>query len=272
MTLKYKTAADSISTNSPHPWFRLYNNGTSDISMSRVEIRYWYKFEGSSQTEQAYVDSSYHMPSGTHIDSYVHITITSGTFGTQDRCLKLTFDAGAGTLNADSSAYVEMQNRFNKSDWSNYDQSNDYSFANYSDYTASDYIGVYIDGNLVWGTAPGNVSLSGYISSSKSQTISKTKAEALNEKNCFNYPNPFSGTTAIRFSMDKPGDVKINITDINGKLVWHKSLKATDVRAGINEVVWKGTNDRGMLVSNGIYGCDVSTGKKSVRKTMALIK
>jgi hypothetical protein len=267
--LEYKTTESNTTTSSPHPWFRLYNNGSSGLLLSRVEIRYWYKYEGTGQGEQAYVDSSYKMLSGTNVGSYTNITITGGTFGTQDRYLKITFTDGAGTLNADTSAYIEVQTRFNKSDWSAYDQSNDWSYANYSDYTSSNYTGVYIDGVLAWGYEPGSAGILG-ITNNK---ISKKKASAeLADDNCYNYPNPFSGVTTIRFSMNDSEDVSIRITDINGRLVWHKLLPGEEVHTGINEIVWNGVNDNNMQISNGIYMCEVATRKKAVRKAMAFIK
>jgi hypothetical protein len=50
----------------------------------------------------------------------------------------------------------QIQVRVNKSDWSAYDQSNDYSFdASYTSFTEYNKITIYRNGTLIWG-APGH--------------------------------------------------------------------------------------------------------------------
>jgi hypothetical protein len=262
VTLMFKSADNNTSTNSPHPQFRLYNNSSASLDLSTVEIRYWYKFEGTNQSEQALVDSSIIMGAGTHIENNTNKTIITGSFGNQDRYLKITFASGTGSLSTNS--YVEIQSRFNKSDWSNYDQSNDYSYTNYSNFTSWTNVGVYVGGSLVWGSPP-------YGASSIHKKPLGPAAE-LADDNCYNYPNPFSGETTIRFSMAKSEDVKIRIYDMNYKPVWNTNISSGKITAGINRITWNGTNDYGNRASNGVYICEVSTGKKVVRKKLTLIK
>ena len=263
ITLKYKCADTNVNSNSPHPQFRLYNNSSSSLALSRVEIRYWYKFEGTNQSEQAAVDTGLIMPSGTHIESYINKTFVTGSFGNQDRYLKITFTASAGSLNTND--YVEIQSRFNKSDWSNYDQSNDWSFINYNDFTNWNNVTVYIDGVLTWGTSPG----SGVLSVNSKVTPTPTQVEELSESNTYNYPNPFSGETTIRFSLARAEDVNIYIYDINDNLVWKNSK--FNGKVGINTITWSGLNDRGEEVANGVYLLEVSIQKKTVKKKIVLI-
>jgi len=45
--------------------------------------------------------------------------------------------------------------RFNKNDWSNYQQANDYSYqGSITSYTVSTRITVYYKGTLIWGNEP----------------------------------------------------------------------------------------------------------------------
>ena len=154
VTLQYQSADNNPNSNSPHPQFNLINNGSSGLALSRVEIRYYYSFEETNQTEQTACDYAGILPPGTNVTSNTHLAIISGDFGnSQNRYLSITFDLGAGTVNANAS--VEIQSRFNKSDWSAYNQVNDYSYGDYTSFVNWNYATVYVDGELIWGTAPG---------------------------------------------------------------------------------------------------------------------
>jgi hypothetical protein len=266
VTLMYKAADTNNSTNSPHPQFRLYNNDSNALALSRVEIRYWYKFEGTSQSEQTSLDYAGRLPSGTNIQSTTHLAIITGSFGDQDRYLSVTFDSGAGNLAQNN--YAEIQTRFNKLDWSSYTQSNDWSYTNYTSFTNWNNVTVYVDGTLVWGTSPG----SGVLSISKKETPQIQKAEPLSEQSVYNYPNPFSGDTTIRFSVDSISDVQIAIYDINDKPVWFKRLEASEIHEGVNYLKWDSTNNEGTRVSNGVYLLEITAGDKSASKTIVVIR
>ena len=71
-----------------------------------------------------------------------------------DYALDITFSLAAGNL-APFDDSGEIQNRFNKNDWSDYDQSDDYSFnPAMTSYTEWDQITIYWNGELVWGLEP----------------------------------------------------------------------------------------------------------------------
>lgn len=125
---------------------------------------------------------------------------------------------------------------------------------------------VYLDGALIWGNAPGGM---GALSVTRLKTA-KSQYEDLNESNTYNYPNPFSGETTIRFSLAMAEDVCVRIYDMNGSLVWKKNIEA--VKAGINYVSWPGVNNSGERAAEGIYICEVKTVNKRVIMKMALIR
>ncbi|MBP7793059.1 MAG: T9SS type A sorting domain-containing protein [Candidatus Goldbacteria bacterium] len=97
-------------------------------------------------------------------------------------------------------------------------------------------------------------------------------AEKLNDKNAYNYPNPCSDKTTIRFSLDKNTEVKIIITDTNGKTVWHKILSPSETRPGINFVEWNLINDSGNAVSNGVYILKIISEDAIINKKIAVVK
>ncbi len=74
--------------------------------------------------------------------------------------LEVSFSASAGTLAGnDDSGTIKL--RINKSDWSDFDESDDYSFnSSIGSFTSYDKITLYQNGVLVWGTEPGSGSRS----------------------------------------------------------------------------------------------------------------
>jgi hypothetical protein len=66
-----------------------------------------------------------------------------------------------------------------------------------------------------------------------------------------NYPNPFSRTTTISYSLDKSQHVRLQIYDRNGQLV--KELVSQQQTPGEHTTVWDATSDNGSRVSNGMY-------------------
>jgi hypothetical protein len=70
-----------------------------------------------------------------------------------------------------------------------------------------------------------------------------------------NYPNPFSTSTTISFTIH-PRDMEnaeIEIYNIKGQLVKQFNPPAGGLEFKINEVVWDGTDQKGKQVSSGIY-------------------
>ncbi len=270
ITLKFKTTDTNATTNSPHPWFQLYNDDNSLLDLSTVEIRYWYFYEagwgGSTSLEQSIIDYSGKFPSGNNITSSTIHSIVSGSFGdNQDRYLKITFNSGAGSIA--QGEYVQIQSRFNKTDWSNYDQGNDWSFVGYSTFADWDKVTVYINGTLVWGTEPGGI---GILNLKGGYEI--LEYQPLNEETTYNYPNPCKDETIVRFSLTKQADVSIMIVDMKGTLVWSRQFSAAETRRGINHFTWKTANDEGKSVANGVYVLRIITDDASVTKKIAVIK
>ena len=60
---------------------------------------------------------------------------------------------GSGTLAAGAST-GEIQLRINKSDWSSFQEADDYSRATSTAFTDAPKIGLYLGSTLTWGTAP----------------------------------------------------------------------------------------------------------------------
>ena len=85
-----------------------------------------------------------------------------------------------------------------------------------------------------------------------------------------NYPNPFNPETTISFSLEKAGEVIIDIYNIRGQKV--NTVLHDFIDKGEHKVVWKGHDDTGKNVSSGVYLYRMQADKFVDTKKMILIK
>jgi hypothetical protein len=75
-----------------------------------------------------------------------------------------------------------------------------------------------------------------------------------------NHPNPFRQLTTITFSMDKAGDVSLEIYNLKGQKV--RSLLNESLKAGSYSLDWNGTDANNLQVGSGIYLSRMIQGNK----------
>ncbi len=85
-----------------------------------------------------------------------------------------------------------------------------------------------------------------------------------------NFPNPFNSKTVIRFSLDAPGDISLDVFDILGRKV--KTLNDGFKQAGNYEITWDGRNSENMEVASGIYFYRLKTGTNVLVKRMVYLR
>jgi len=85
-----------------------------------------------------------------------------------------------------------------------------------------------------------------------------------------NHPNPFNPITTIAYTLAAPGLVTIYVYDPSGRFV-RKLIERHEV-AGWHEVVWDGTDEKGRVVSSGVYFCQMRVGNVSESRRMVLLK
>jgi hypothetical protein len=85
-----------------------------------------------------------------------------------------------------------------------------------------------------------------------------------------NYPNPFNPSTAIEFTLPRPGQVTLEIYDIIGRKV--RTLLSDVLTAGTKRVVWDGNSADGTSVASGVYFYRIAAGSYSETRKMLLLK
>ena len=85
-----------------------------------------------------------------------------------------------------------------------------------------------------------------------------------------NYPNPFNPKTEIRFDLPEATVVDISIYNLMGQKV--KTLANKEVSPGYHVMQWDGTNDRGGMVSTGMYFYTLNTEKFHAMRKMLFLK
>jgi len=84
------------------------------------------------------------------------------------------------------------------------------------------------------------------------------------------YPNPFNPETTIRFRLEQPNRVRLQIFNMNGQLV--RTLINNDLSAGEHHRRWNGRNHAGVPVSSGTYIFRLQVGERIATGRMQLIK
>jgi hypothetical protein len=85
------------------------------------------------------------------------------------------------------------------------------------------------------------------------------------------HPNPVSVTTMMRFNLNSPADVRIDVYDILGRKV--STLAGSNKGQGRHQVIWDGTDRSGRFLPNGIFFYSVSiNGRLAARGKIILLR
>ena len=133
-------------TSTLSPNFRITNTGTTAISLADVKARYYFTINGDNALNFACDWSS--VGSSNVTNSFGTVSASN-----EDHYLEIGFSSGAGSLAP--GANLDVNTRIWKQDWSNFNQSDDYSF-NSTATTFTDWVKVpgYVSGVLQWGSQP----------------------------------------------------------------------------------------------------------------------
>ncbi|WP_082652019.1 cellulase family glycosylhydrolase [Gorillibacterium timonense] len=140
LIVQYKAGDTSASDNQIKPFFNIKNTGGTGVKLSELTLRYYFSKDGNAGMS-SWIDWA--AIGGTHI---------TRTF--TDTYVEVGFTAGAGSLQAGEQT-GDIQLRLAKTDWSNFDEANDYSYkGTLTTYTDWSKVTLYQAGKLVWGIEP----------------------------------------------------------------------------------------------------------------------
>ncbi len=150
LKVQYRVGDASASDSQIKPQFQIVNTGSSAVPLSELKLRYWYTID-VEQTQQFSCD--YAVVACSNVSG--SFTKLASAVSGADYYLELSFGTGVGNIAAGGSS-GEIQARINKSDWSTYNESNDYSFdATKLAFADWNRVTLYRNGVLVWGSEPG---------------------------------------------------------------------------------------------------------------------
>ena len=243
----------SNTTNSPHPQIQIVNTGSGALNLNNVTVKYWFNCDCTGQGEQAWVDWAGLMPSGSTVTSNVVVSVQPTSLGGQTNYVLYSF---TGNLVLQPGQKIQVQSRFNKSDWSNMTQSNDWSFAANTSFANASQVTGYLGGSLAWGQEP----------------VSKTAA--LVASSALAFPNPSTGNgTTLSFTLngnasgmsaaldssapvlvDSNVKVILSIYSLSYRLLWTQTLTGGAYgTSGQHEVYWNERDLHGAGLANGVY-------------------
>jgi hypothetical protein len=85
-----------------------------------------------------------------------------------------------------------------------------------------------------------------------------------------NSPNPFRGTTSVRFAVPQEGPVSLAVYNVAGRKV--ADLVNGNLGAGAHDVSWNGTDRDGSRVASGVYLYRLTAAGESVTKEMTFVR
>lgn len=177
---------------------KLVNTSASSLPLSGVKLRYYFKYQGSTSYQFACDWTSV----GSANIGCSFKAVNPAQAGAE-AFEEVTFTAAAGSIAAGSS--IELQLRIWKSDWSNIDNSQNYSYnpaAGYSDWSK---ITASINTELAWGVEPGTTA--GSSSKTVSSAVSSKAASSVQTAQ-----SPYQGKAQLL-----PGTIQASFYDVGGE-------------------------------------------------------
>lgn len=146
-TVQYRNSDNSAADNQIKPGLQLVNTGGAAVNLSSVTVRYWFSDNNGAAIYSSWCDWSV-------IDCSTvtrRVVAASTPVAGADHYLEVGFTGGSLAPGASTG---EIQLRLNKTDWSNFDESDDYSHGTGTSYADTTKIAVYVGGELARGIEP----------------------------------------------------------------------------------------------------------------------
>ena len=173
-TLRVQTyQSGSVLQNQISEKISLINSGTSPVALSTVKIRYYITYQGS----KSYTFNCDYSPVGSANVTGIFAALSPVQTGAE-AYNEISFTAAAGSIAPGAS--IELQCRMWKSDWSNIDNSLNYSYNPATAYIDWNKVTAYQNGVLSFGIEPGgSASSASSLTSSSSTPISSSSSSVV---------------------------------------------------------------------------------------------
>jgi gliding motility-associated-like protein len=145
----YQNQNQSTGSNTISTYLAINNTGNVPVAYGDITARYWFTKDGT-QSLNYWIDYA-KKGSGNISGNFVSL---GAAINGADTYLELAVNAAAGTLYPLSTS-GNIQYRIAKSDWSNFNELNDYSYLPKDVMKENNHITVYYKGQLIYGTEPG---------------------------------------------------------------------------------------------------------------------
>ncbi len=151
LRVRYLAGTTAPTTNEIRPHLDIANMGAVPQPLAELTARYWFTSDAVGAAPQTYA-CDYAAVGCANIKGKV-IALAPARLRA-DAYFEIGFTSAAGAI-APGASTALIQTRFHKDDYSNYDQSNDYSFdATHAQLQDSPLVTLYRAGQLVWGIEP----------------------------------------------------------------------------------------------------------------------
>lgn len=216
-TVSYQNQNQGTTGNAISTYLVLNNTGNVPVNYNDLSVRYWFSREGTAGLN---FSVGYAKLGNSKINNRF-VTLSPALNGA-DTYLELTVDPSAGTLYPLSNT-GNIQYQVNKTDWSAFNEANDYSYAAKAAMALNSHITVYYKDQLIYGTEPSLVSSNSLASNigSKTGIVQDNSTPIGTVQNNVIYPNPVvSRGFNIKLTPDlEEKEINLVIRDNFGKVM-----------------------------------------------------
>nr|WP_295932034.1 cellulose binding domain-containing protein [uncultured Dyadobacter sp.] len=184
--------AGQITNNQIKPDLLLKNFGNIPVPYHELTVRYWFTSENHA-TINSWIDWA---QLGTNLVKLQYVRLAEPRRGA-DGYLEYTFEPAVGQLIVEGTS-GPIQSRIAKQTWTNFNETDDHSYADHADYALTQHVTLYRNGQLLSGVEP--------------VLVSPVKQALIESENKNNTSNSNSISTYLR--IQNTGNVPLEYKDI----------------------------------------------------------